>query len=197
VKIQLHLFLFIFYPVVVTSQGWTGMTNNDEYPGNYVHISGETNINCFECNYDKNDDHQSSDNVFVKYPQVSGQTIKTYVPVSEFECSNSAMYYDFQELLKSSEYPYIIIEIDPSQIRNILPDKSSMDLNLSITIADVTNVQNVSCGITNYPNSTISITGEATIHLADFQIKPPVKFMGLIKVKDEVKIKFYFNFIIV
>lgn len=173
------------------------MTNIDEYPGNYVHISGETNINCFECNYDINSDHHSSDNVFVKYTQVSGQTIKTYIPVSKFECSNSLMYNDFQELLKSSEYPYITIEIDPSQIRNILPNKSSMDLNLSITLADVTNVQHISCGINSYPNSTVSITGEAIIHLADFQIKPPVKFMGLIKVKDEVKIKFSFNFIVV
>jgi hypothetical protein len=196
-KIQLYLLLFIFYPVFATSQDWTVMTNNNEYPGSYVHISGETNINCFECNYDKNRDHQSTDNAFVKYPQVSGQTIKTYIPVSEFECSNSVMYNDFQELLNSSEFPYITIEIDPSQIRNILPDKSSTDLNFSITIADVTNVQNISCGINNYPNSTMSITGEATIHLADFQIKPPVKLMGLIKVKDEVTIKFYFNFIVV
>ena len=197
VKIKLYLILFIFYPVTVTSQDLSDIINSDEYTDNYVQISGETNINCFECAYDKNKNHRSSDNVFVKYPQVSGQTIKTYIPVMEFECSNSMMYNDFQELLKASEFPYITIEIDPSQVRNILPGKSSTDLIFSITIASITNAQYISCDINTYPNSTMSITGEATIQLANFQIKPPIKFMGLVKVKDEVTIKFSFNFIVI
>jgi len=197
VKIKLYLILFIFYPVTVASQDLSDIKNSDEYTDNYVQISGETNINCFECAYDKNRNHQGSDNVFVKYPQVSGQTIKTYIPVREFECSNSMMYNDFQELLKASEYPYITIEIDPSQVRNILPGKSSTDLIFSITIASITNAQYISCDINTYPNSTMSITGEATIQLANFQIKPPIKFMGLVKVKDEVTIKFSINFIVI
>lgn len=195
-KIKLYSFLFVFLPVIVSSQDWTVLTGSNEYNGNYVHIFGETNISCFECKYDKNTDHQNSEDILLKYPRIPGQTIETYIPVSEFECSNSIMYNDFQELLKAYEYPYIKIEVDPSQIRNILPNKSSADLNISITIANVTNIQLISCSVDNYSNSTVSITGEAIIHLVDYQIKPPVKFMGLVKVKDEVTISFSFNFIV-
>jgi hypothetical protein len=57
---------------------------------------------------------QNSDNVLLKCPQIPGQTIEAYLPISEFECSNSVMYNDFQELLKAYEYPL-------SQMFNPLP----------------------------------------------------------------------------
>lgn len=195
-KIKLYSLLFVFLPVIVSSQDLAVLTNSIEYNRNYVYIFGETNLNCFECKYVKNNDHRNTYNVLVKYPQIPGQTIETYIPVSEFECSNYLMYNDFQELLKAYEYPFIKIEVDPNQIRNILPDNSLADLNISISIANITNIQLISCSVNNYSNSTVNITGKATIHLVDYQIKPPVKFMGLVKVKDEVTISFSFNFIV-
>jgi hypothetical protein len=173
------------------------MTNSYEIPDNYVHISGETNINCFECKYDEKRDSQNANNVLLMYPRSPGNTIETYIPISNFECNNSAMYTDFQELLQAQEYPYIKIEIDPLQLKNILPQKTSLDLNVAITIANITNVQPISCSVNSYSNSTVSIAGEAIIHLPDYQIEPPVKFMGLVKVRDEVTISFSFNFIVV
>ena len=183
-KIRLYSLLFVLIPVIGNSQDLA------------VHIFGETNINCFECNYDKNKEHQNFNDVLLKYNQIPGQTIETYIPISEFECSNYIMYNDFQKLLKAYEYPYIKIEIDPSQIKKILPYKSSVNINVSITIANVTNEQPITCSVNNYGNSDVSITGQATINLVDFRIKPPVKFMGLVKVKDEVTISFSFNFIV-
>jgi len=209
-SISIIFTLFLSAPQYIEAVTNTGFIPGQIWYSKEILVEGETvNIHTAVWNgekesfmfkvefYDKNRNHQGSDNVFVKYPQVSGQTIKTYIPVREFECSNSMMYNDFQELLKASEYPYITIEIDPSQVRNILPGKSSTDLIFSITIASITNAQYISCDINTYPNSTMSITGEATIQLANFQIKPPIKFMGLVKVKDEVTIKFSFNFIVI
>lgn len=173
------------------------MISSLEAQDNYVHISGETNINCFECKYDKKRNSQNSNNVLVKSPQNPGQTMQAYIPISDFECNSSIMYNDFQKLLNANEYPYIKIEIDPFQLKNILPGKKSLNLKVAITIADITKLQPISCSVNNYSNSTVSITGETTIHLPDYQIEPPVKFMGLVKVKDEVTISFSFNFIVV
>jgi hypothetical protein len=196
-KKRLYPFLLAFIPVTCASQDWTVMTSNNEYPANYVYITGETNINCFECKYDNKRDDQNSDNVLLKHPQIPGQTIETQIPINEFECSNSMMYNDFQKLLKGYEFPYIKIEIDPSQIKNILPYKQAVDLDVAITIADVKNVQSISCSVISCEDSNVKISGVATINLADFRLKPPVKFMGLVKVKDEVIINFSFNFIVV
>jgi hypothetical protein len=106
------------------------------------------------------------------------------------------MYRDFQELLKASEYPYIRVEISKEEINDILLNESSANLDVSITLASVTNVQPVFCEVSKPGKNTICITGKASISLFDYQIKPPVKFMGLVKVRDKVTIDFSFNFIV-
>lgn len=195
--VKLFLILFVFVPVTSASQIWKVMAASNESLANYVNISGETNINCFECRYSRNQDNNINQDFQLTYDKISGGIIEVKIPVSEFKCSNEIMYDDFRELLKAEYYPFIRIKIDPSQIINTIPDKSPVDLNVSITIDNVTKVQPVSCWINSPGNNTLSITGTTTINIIDFRLKPPVKFLGLVRVKDEVKIKFSFNFIVV
>jgi hypothetical protein len=164
--------------------------------GNYVYISGATNIDCFECKYFKSKDDQDTNNILLKSLYINGNKIEAYIPVNKFECGNILMYRDFQELLKASEYPYIRVEISKEEINDILLNESSANLDVSITLASVTNVQPVFCEVSKPGKNTICITGKASISLFDYQIKPPVKFMGLVKVRDKVTIDFSFNFIV-
>jgi polyisoprenoid-binding protein YceI len=196
--VRLFLILFVFVPLTGTSQVWKVNAASNESPANYVYISGETNINCFECRYTKNKNDNLYQDFQLNHDKISGESVKAEIPVSQFECSNEIMYNDFRKLLNADEYPYIRIEIDPSQIKSPLPGKSSnSDLKVSITIASITKVQPVSCRITNPGNNTISISGITTINIIDFHLEPPVKFLGLVRVKDEVRINFSFNFIVV
>ena len=194
---RLFLILLIFVPVTGVSQIWKVMATSNESPENYVYIYGETNINCFECMYSNDQDNNSFQNFRLTYDKISGEKLKADIPVSKFRCSNEIMYNDFTKLLKAGEYPCIRIEIDPSQISYILPGKSIVDLNVSITIADITKVQPISCQINSTGNNTMNITGITSINIVDFQLKPPVKFLGLVRVKEEVAINFSFNFIVI
>lgn len=173
------------------------MATGNESPADYVYIYGETNINCFECGYSKNQNNNYYQDFQLTYDKVSGAKIKAEIQISEFKCNNEIMYNDFTKLLKADEYPYISIEIDPAQIRNILPGKSAVDLNVSITIANISKTQLISCLINNPGNNTMNITGITTINIVDFHLKPPVKFLGLVKVKEGVAINFSFNFIVI
>ncbi len=195
--VRFFLILILFVPVTGASQVWKVNAASNVTPVNYVYISGETNVNCFECRYIENQDDNLYHSFQLIYDKISGQSVKADIPVSEFECSNEIMYDDFMELLKAGDYPYIRIEIDPSQVKNILPGKSSQaDLNVSLTIASIKKVQPVSCWITNPGNNSMSLSGTTTINIIDFQLEPPVKFLGLVRVKNEVKINFSFNFIV-
>jgi hypothetical protein len=194
---RFFLILILFIPLTSESQVWKANAASNESPDNYVYISGETNVNCFECRYSSNQDNNISQDFQLTYDKISGGTFEANIPVSEFKCSNEIMCDDFRELLKADEYPFIRIKIDPSQIINTFKGKSPVDLNVSITIDNVTKVQPVSCWINGPGNNTLSITGTTTINIIDFRLKPPVKFLGLVRVKDEVKIKFSFNFIVV
>ena len=195
---RLFLIFIVFVPVTSAAQIGKVMASNFGTPADYVYVSGKTNINCFECSYNKKQADNYCNNFQLTYDNVSGETIKAEIPVSEFECSNEIMYDDFRKLLKAGEYPYIRIELDFLQIENILPGNSSYaDLMVSLSIASITNVQPVSCLINNTGNNTISVTGTTTINILDFQLEPPVKFFGLVRVKDEVTINFSFNFIVI
>jgi len=189
-----YIIALIFIPLTCESQDGTAGSSGNKSTGNHVYISGETNINCFECRYNKKADDKHDLNILSSFGKVSGEKIDTYIPVSEFKCSNVHMYNDFLKLLHAGDYPYIKIELDHSQVKNIQPGKSSVDLNVSITIDNITEVKPISCLINNPGNDTMSITGETTVDLVDFNLKPPVKFMGLIKVRDKVRIDFSFNF---
>jgi len=193
-KIKINLIFLLLFCSHISAQDWVILPAADKDPMEYISIVGETNINCFECVYTKNSDDQDIFKFAFNAPQSRERIFEVYIPVQEFVCSNYLMYNDFQSLLQANEHPYIKIGIDPSQIQNI-SYKPVIDLNISITIADVTNVQSISCSVDDFNDSEISIYGKTTIHLADYRIKPPVKFMGLVKVKDEVTISFSFNFV--
>ncbi len=193
-KTILSFCYFLFFCSNIFSQYWAAVPITDEHPKDYIAIIGETNINCFECEYDGNEGTQNIYQFVLNSESSRDQVLEVYIPVKEFNCSQYLMYDDLQLLLKSNEHPYIRIGIDPSQLRKI-PNKPAVNLDISLTIADVTNIQSILCTVDDFKDSRLQISGQTTIHLTDYKIKPPVKFMGLVRVKDEVTISFSFNFI--
>jgi hypothetical protein len=194
--VRLIPIFLILFPLTTESQVWKVMAVSNESPAIYVNISGETNINCFECRYRNIQENSIYQDVKLTYEEVPGETIKMDIPVSQFKCSNEIIFNDFIELLKAGEYPDIRIEIDPSGIKNIMPGKSAVDLHVSITIASITMSYPISCWINHPGNNSISISGTTTINMVDFQLKPPVKFLGMVRVRNKVTIDFSFNFIV-
>ena len=182
--------------VNIFSQSSIALSTNYKSSTNYIHISGKTNINCFECKYIRTEATQSPYHFSWDLLQPAKSIYELLIPVREFECSNNMIYDDFQSLLKAFNHPSIRIGIDPSEIKVLTPDASVVDLTIYITIANVTKAQSISCSVIDFNHSRVCISGEASIQLTDFQIKPPVKFLGLVKVKDEVTISFSFNFIV-
>jgi hypothetical protein len=114
------------------------------------------------------------------------------VPVREFICSNRYIYNDFLVLLKAEQYPYIKIGIPHNSCFQADPEQPVLLRGLSITVAGVTNKYDISCIIEGSDREAQILNGTAKIRLTDLKIVPPVRFMGLVKVKDEITINFGF-----
>jgi len=194
-KIKLPFLLFLLFSNPITAQDLAILSAVAKHPMEYVAIIGETNINRFECRYTKIQDDQDIFMFRVDYSTLRKKPYIVYIPVNKFECNNNRMYNDFQSLLRAKEYPYIKIGIDPSQLRDIVNEPVT-DIDISITIADVTNFQSISCSVEDISGSQVSISGQTTIRLPDFEIEPPVVLLGFVRVKEEVTISFSFNFIV-
>jgi hypothetical protein len=152
---------------------------------NYIVITGESNVNRFSFSYTT----LSSDfgNAFL-YPSLPhGNEIN--IPVRDFEPSNPLMYKDFLANMHEHDYPTITIKFsDLGQNIGMIPVLNAV-YTVMITIAGVTREYNVECAIQNCGNHYL-LRGSKAVRLTDFNLAPPEKLSGLVKVKDEFKVSF-------
>jgi hypothetical protein len=159
-------------------------------PENYIIISGETNVNQFELfqffpgksilAIGENEIHETP----------SKKKNKINIPLKDFTANNQLIYRDFLELLKAKEHPEVHIGISENEILNLFRYQNFSKPNLEITVAGVCKNYTVPCKINEISKNQIFLTGSQKILLTDFEIDPPVKTMGLIKVENEVIITF-------
>lgn len=114
------------------------------------------------------------------------------IPLKEFRCTNKAAYNDFLKLLKNEQYPNLEIYIP--HYSNIIYDKDDSVVlkGVSIMVAGVTKQYDISCKIYKSGNENKILNGTTGIKLTDLDIVPPVKLLGIVKVKNEINIDFKF-----
>lgn len=154
------------------------------YMFDQVHILGKTNVNDFHMEYREND--------FCEVPgdfRKGNSMVEIEIPADQIEADSKLMLNDFLELINADKYPTITIEIDSDEITFDQAGESDLK-TIGISMNGITK---------QFRSQTFSdacfgnqwcLTGELKIKLTDFNIKPPNKFFGLVKVRDEIFINF-------
>jgi hypothetical protein len=155
---------------------------------NYISIHGSSNINQF-----KFDNHnlKIKPSINASEDQASYQHIR--IPVYDFKGPNDRMLNDFYELVSSSEYPYIQISIEPKEKADFDETTGKTIFKTIISLAGESSIYEVPCEILFCENSEYILKGNLEIELTDFNIRPPEKVFGAIKVNNEVFINFAFK----
>ena len=155
----------------------------------FVYISGKTNINNFNFEYEF-----PQNNPFIisrkNVKRNDSAFFKINFPVKDFKTTNILMYDDFMDLLKEPVYPYIIIGIPVKELSMLNNIDSVIVPDINITLAGVTKKYRVRCRKINCNTKFIVITGQQDIELTGFGLVPPQKYFGLIKVENDVVINF-------
>lgn len=160
-------------------------------------IQGKTNVNTFECELFQNESERAL-NVQSQWTayQLSFEGLRLRYEVQKFDCSIPAMNSDMQDLLKSSEYPYLFLEI-----HNIQVDRSNREIErlkvsaeVTIMLAGVYQKYQIPDGVViNRSEEKLTFRGKKTLKMTDFNIEPPTKFFGMVTVTDELKVEFEIN----
>jgi hypothetical protein len=182
-----HIALF---PLVLTLQFFNTTrtaTEGDKVPCNhFIIIRGSSNVNEFEfVNFNARITSNSSSEIW-------DQEIR--IPISSFEGPNKYMINDFQQLLKSSQYPYIKIKI---QHQDLLSEKAQSINTVSpaiITIAGTSKKIELPLQISKCDQTGFIVQGDLELKLTDFFIQPPEKVFGAVRVHDKVFITFAIRF---
>lgn len=185
-KILVTLFTLIYLPL-------TGLKANDGEPegkvmtNGFIDIRVESNMNRIFFTYPFSEINIENDN---PHDGKLSKTASIFVPVRDFRCNNKTALSDFMDLLKADRYPYLSITIPRNLNIPEYTDKPVIIKNVIITVAGISKEYDIRGTIERgYPDDHI-IVGTAKIRLTDLGMEPPEKFFGLVRVKDEVIVKF-------
>ncbi len=159
------------------------------YEDGYIVISGTTNINGFRlrCPLEAIDcNHLDSTTI---HNEDSGK-VEIDVPLENFKADIPLMSRDFLKLVNAEEHPNLGIGIAFPKLKMLLLEQKDSVARFTISMAGISNTYDIACEVIDSTNSKLYLRGKKTVELSDFNIEPPVKFRGLVRVKDDVIINF-------
>ncbi|WP_417885258.1 YceI family protein [Zunongwangia sp.] len=154
-------------------------------PKSSLTITGDTNINSFTCVFNPNllpselniIYKQTADNEFLL------KNTKLILASDGFDCGSRAINKDFLSLIKAKQFP--TIEIEVRQLKNLKVNNA--EAILEITIAGISKTFKT---LIHFNESDNNYKGSLELNINDFELSPPSKMFGLIKVKKDIDIDF-------
>lgn len=172
------LFLFFFLCFAKVEKTKVTISEKSE-----IVIKGKSNVNKFECHYNKELIHSE---LLVTHIEKQNKIILTNAKIevkSEgFDCAHKMITKDFKSVLKSHDYPHITIYIN-----EIFTKENQLMANITVNIAGVQNKYNLPVAFDTYKNN---VKGSLNINIKDYNLKSPKKLLGLIQLDEEVVIDF-------
>lgn len=191
---RVFLLFLICFPFAAAGDWDKDFNSLTDSSSGYIDITVESNVNRLFFKYDlKGGCLTMSDRIKTNFgPDTAFYIIR--VPVKEFRSTNQLAYRDFLDLVRAEEYPYLEIAVPEKPVPLSLPGEPVILNDVAVTFTGVTRYYNVRSRIENHDGETDNrlLTGIIRIKLTDFDIDPPVKLAGLVKVRDEIIVKFGF-----
>jgi len=162
-------------------------------PDSKLIIDGKTNVNEYRCailQYFGKDTLELREGGPNKRPVFT----KGYVGLeaSRFDCGMQVMTNDFWKTIKSEKYPFVGIEfISFERVPNYDQAKDIFKGRLQISLGGVTRKFEMNCTIEAQESGLIHLKGGRSFSFSDFNLEPPSKMMGLVKVKDSLDVNFH------
>jgi hypothetical protein len=154
-------------------------------PSSQLSINGDTNINKFECVFDTQYLKEAQKVHYSRKDSIMNFTGAILVLNTQgFDCGNKGINQDFHDLIKSDEYPEILLEINQVKLRT----KEFGVATICITMAGKQKFYDVPINIKD--GKIAQFQGKLELNIKDFNLEPPKKLFGIIVVKDEIEIGF-------
>lgn len=189
---------FSFIAIIIFGLiSWSGIIDGNsstkDSGSGFIEITVQSNINRLIFNYNLTGNCIISSGAAKTKYDYDTSGLKISVPIRDFECRNQSVYEDFLRLLKADQFPYLEIDVPQYQAFNVSENETSvLEKEIAITVTGISKKYDIICRIEKNGAQNEILYGIAQIRFTDFEIKPPVKFSGLVKVKDEIIVKFGF-----
>lgn len=162
-------------------------------PSSTLDIEGTTNINSYKCAISK---YVGRDTLVL---HEGGRNIRPVfvrgaveLDASSFDCGMALMTSDFQRAINSKEHPAIVIDfISFERTPSYSSAQERFKGILKISLGGVTKLFEVNCAIEANSSGTISLAGSRDFTFSDFDLIPPSRMLGAVKVNEALKVSFH------
>lgn len=161
-------------------------------PDSQLTIDGKTNVNAFKCaisQYKGRDTlvlHEGGANVRPVFVKGS-----VSLDASTFDCGMALMTSDFRKTIESKSYPFIVIDFISFERTPRYGDEERFKGIVKISLSGVTRLFEMDCAIEANSSGKIHLTGEKNFTFSDFNLQPPKRMMGLVKVDQSLSVGFH------
>ena len=166
----------------------------DIYKQSELEIHGTTNVNSFTFTYDQN---YLQDNMRVKVEnrpdRISLDNAILKLRVKGFDSGNSVMNKDLYNLLNAETFPYVQIDFQSAIPLTKGQSLDKLSVNAKVNLGGKSHYEVIDVRAVN-GSDNFHYVGSTTLNLSDYSITPPVKFMGLVRVQEKLKIVFNLQF---
>jgi len=151
-----------------------------------LYVEGKTNINKFNCNFDITTINEIPVIYSVSNDKIEFRNAQLTLKNSCFDCGHKGMNKDFHNLLKTDSYPQIVLTLQSISMKTSKKDMVEADVDIEIagTAKSYKTLVRVN------KDNGYAVNGQLNINITDFNLEPPQKMMGMIKVKDVITINF-------
>lgn len=146
-----------------------------------VFIEGNTSIGRFSCVYEEG---SSINKIYVERNETA-HVLTFQLPVQEFACGNRMLNKDFVKTLRGKEYPCIEVVLEDFYKEDTF---YAGDIKLTL-IAKEHEIKALPFELKSVSGEGDFLEGGFMLDLDEFEIEPPKKLFGLIKVRNELNVK--------
>jgi hypothetical protein len=164
-------------------------------------IYGETNVSSFSCDYQL---LNNKDSIQFIYTESGNETdfIDAHINlrVNQFDCGSNLITNDFTELLQESKHPHVTIKfIDFIEIDGGWSEDYEQNVlghfDLEIEVAGINKRVIVPVFQESIASQEIFFLGDVKLDIREYGLEAPEKFMGMVKVENEIMIEMKLAFI--
>lgn len=185
--------LLVLFGVLATGIGIPHDYYFDIEKGSKLFIEGSSNVNSFECESKDEFLNQLSRITFSDDERSLNFTSTSLrLRTTLLDCDNSKMNRDLCEALKSEDYPYITIELHDAVIIEGSPKRLDSNFivrcSASMSITNVTRKVSLDVKAKNLGNGRFRFYSTTRLLMTDYGVEPPTALLGLIKVRNSIRI---------
>jgi hypothetical protein len=154
-------------------------------------IDGRSNVNKFRCQIDQ---YYGLDTLSVRYDPYTSKIVSLtgsiQVEAENFDCRNDMMTADLRKTIMADKYPHLKVDFLPihKPVKNYghMPTKAV----IQISLGGVCKEFELHYKIATSDNGATTLVGSRKFLFSDFNLEPPTKMLGMVKVENEFEVIF-------